>query len=153
MAEQGGGIALINQDKYGVSAEGGTMALSLLRATIRPDPTSDMGKHNFCYMIYPHSGDAVTAQVNKKAFEYNIPLRKADVNSDLPDFGDLWLQAVKLSENGESVVVRLCEQNGARGIIKLPEEVSVLNMLEDEIGKTDTIEYSPFEIITLGIRM
>ncbi len=153
MAEQGGGIALINQGKYGVSAEGGTMALSLLRATIRPDPTSDMGKHNFCYMIYPHSGDAVTAQVNKKAFEYNIPLRKADVNSELPDFGDLWLQAVKLSENGESVVVRLCEQNGARGIIKLPEEVSVLNMLEDEIGKTDTIEYSPFEIITLGIRM
>lgn len=153
MAEQGGGVALINQGKYGVSAEGGTMALSLLRATIRPDPTSDMGEHNFCYMIYPHAGDAVTAQINKTAFEYNIPLRKADVEAALPDFDDLWLQAVKLSENGKYIVVRLCEQNGARGAINLPEEVAVLNMLEDEIGAADTIEYSPFEIITLGIRM
>ncbi len=152
MAEQGGGVALINAGKYGVSAEGGSMALSLLRATIRPDPTSDMGQHDFCYMIYPHGGDAVSAQINKIAFEYNIPLCKADVECRLPDFGDLWLQAVKLSENGEKLVVRLCEQNGARGVIELPEEVSVLNMLEDEVGKTSRVEYSPFEIITLGFK-
>ena len=153
MAEQGGGVALINQGKYGVSAEGSTMALSLLRATIRPDPTSDIGEHNFCYMIYPHAGDAVTAGINKTAFEYNIPLRKADVESDLPDFGDLWLQSVKLSENGKFIVVRLCEQNGARGTVNLGEDVALLNMLEDEIGNTDKIDYSPFEIITLGLRM
>lgn len=152
MAEQGGGVALINSGKYGVSAEGGTMALSLLRSTIRPDPTSDMGEQNFCYMIYPHSGDAVTAEINKKAFEYNIPLRKADAESSLPDFGDLWLQAVKLSEDGEKIVVRLSEQNGARGVINLPEEVEILNMLEDKIGETKKIEYSPFEIITIGIK-
>lgn len=152
MAEQGGGVALINAGKYGVSAEGGCMALSLLRATIRPDPTSDMGQHNFCYMIYPHAGDAVSAEINKKAFEYNIPLRKADAEINLPDFGDLWLQAVKLSENGEYIVVRLCEQNGARGVIDLPEEVSVLNLIEDKIGSSSRIEYSPYEIITLGFR-
>lgn len=153
MAEQGGGVALINAGKYGVSAEGGCMALSLLRATIRPDPTSDMGCHDFCYMIYPHAGDAVAAEINKKAFEYNIPLRKADVETDLPDFGDLWLQAVKLSESGKQIVIRLCEQNGARGTINLPKEAAVLNMLEDEIGRTDKIEYSPFEIITLGFEI
>ncbi len=152
MAEQGGGVALINAGKYGVSAEGGCMALSLLRATIRPDPTSDMGYHDFCYMIYPHAGDAVSAEINKKSFEYNIPLRKSDAVIDLPDFGDLWLQAVKLSENGEYIVVRLCEQNGARGVINLPEEVSVLNLIEDKIGSTSRIEYSPYEIITLGFR-
>ncbi len=152
MAEQGGGVALINAGKYGVSAEGGCMALSLLRATIRPDPTSDMGQHDFCYMIYPYAGDAVSAEINKKAFEYNIPLRKAEAEINLPDFGDLWLQAVKLSENGEYIVVRLCEQNGARGVIDLPEEVSVLNLIEDKIGSTSRIEYSPYEIITLGFR-
>ena len=152
MAEQGGGVALINQGKYGVSAENNVMALSLLRSTIRPDPTSDMGEHNFCYLIYPHSGDAVSAEINKKAFEYNVPLRKADVTSYLPDFGSLWLQSVKLSEDGEKIVVRLCEQNGERGVVNLPEEVTVLNMLEDEIGKTDKIEYSPFEIITIGLK-
>lgn len=153
MAEQGGGVALINEGKYGVSAEGSTMALSLLRATIRPDPTSDMGTHNFCYMIYPHAGDAVSAEINNIAFEYNVPLRRTDVQCTLPDFGRLWLQAVKLSENGKYIVVRLCEQNGERGVVNLPEKAAVLNMLEDEIGETDKIEYSPFEIITLGFRM
>mgnify|MGYP003302606561 FL=1 len=153
MAEQGGGIALINQGKYGVSALNNTMALSLLRSTIRPDPTSDMGQHSFCYMIYPHGGDAVAAEINKKAFEYNVPLRKADVESDLPDFGSLWLQAVKLSEDGKRIVIRLCEQNGERGVVNLPFTADVLNMLEDKIGETDKIEYSPFEIITLGINL
>ncbi len=151
MAENGGGVALINSGKYGVSAEGSVMALSLLRSTVRPDPTSDMGEHDFCYMIYPHAGDAVSAEINNKAFEYNIPLKKADAEWNFPDFAPLWLQAVKLSENGKYIVIRLCEQNGARGVIKLPEEVTLLNLIEDEIGKTDKIEYSPFEIITLGI--
>ena len=153
MAEQGGGVALINEGKYGVSALNNTMALSLLRSTIRPDPTSDMGEHSFCFMVYPHGGDAVAAEINKKAFEYNVPLRKADVESDLPDFGPLWLQAVKLSEDGKRIVLRLCEQNGERGVVILPQKADVLNMLEDIIGETEKIEYSPFEIITLGINL
>ena len=153
MAEQGGGVALINSGKYGVSAQDSVMALSLLRATIRPDPTSDMGSHDFCYMIYPHSGDAVSAEINSIAFEYNVPLRKTDVECSLPDFSPLWLQAVKLSENGKYIVVRLSEQNGGRGVVDLGREAVVLNMIEDEIGRTDRIEYSPFEIITLGFEI
>ena len=35
--------------------------------------------------------------------------------------------------------------------IKLSEKVKILNMLEDIEGETDTIEYKPFEIITIGI--
>lgn len=150
MAEQGGGVALINEGKYGVSALGATMALSLLRATIRPDPTSDMGTHDFCYMIYPHGGDAVSARVNELAFEYNIPLRRADISGSLPDFSPLWLQAVKLSENGKYIVVRLSEQNGARGTLKIPCEAAILNLLEDETGRAEEVNYSPFELITLG---
>lgn len=150
LAEQGGGIAVINQGKYGVSAENSCASLSLLRATIRPDPTSDMGRHDFCYMILPHGGDAVAAGVNEAAFEYNIPLRAADIEWKLGDFSPLWLQAVKLSEDGRMLVVRLSEQNGARGELRLPRRARLLNMLEDVTGEADTIEYSPFEIITLG---
>lgn len=150
LAEQGGGIAVINQGKYGVSAENSCASLSLLRATIRPDPTSDTGRHDFCYMILPHGGDAVAAGVNNAAFEYNIPLRAADIEWKLGDFSPLWLQAVKLSEDGRMLVVRLSEQNGARGELRLSRRAKLLNMLEDVTGEADTIEYSPFEIITLG---
>ena len=151
MSETGGGISLINEGKYGVGFDENTMSLSLLRATIRPDVTSDMGEHDFCYMIMPHSGDAVSADINKIALQYNVPLVKADVKWDLPTFEPLYLQAVKKSEDGDMTVVRLSEQNGTRGEIKLDRTVKLLNMLEEEIGETDTIKYSPFEIITLGV--
>jgi alpha-mannosidase len=69
----------------------------------------------------------------------------------MPTFEPLYLQAVKKSENGEMTVIRLSEQDGARGVIKLPEKVKILNMLEDVLTETDKIEYKPFEIITIGI--
>lgn len=151
MSETGGGISLINEGKYGVGFDENKMSLSLLRATIRPDVTSDMGNHDFCYMIMPHSGDAVSADINKIALQYNTPLVKADVKWLLPTFEPLYLQAVKKAEDSEMTVVRLSEQNGSRGEIKLDRTVKLLNMLEEEIGETDTIRYSPFEIITLGV--
>ena len=58
-----------------------------------------------------------------------------------------------LSENGKYAVIRLCEQNGERGEIELPVEAVILNLIEDEIGVTDKIEYSPYEIITLGVEI
>lgn len=151
MSETGGGISLINEGKYGVGFDENKMSLSLLRATIRPDVTSDMGNHDFCYMIMPHSGDAVSADINKIALQYNAPLVKSDVEWLLPTFEPLYLQAVKKAEDSEMTVVRLSEQNGSRGEIKLDRTVKLLNMLEEEIGETDTIRYSPFEIITLGV--
>lgn len=151
LSETDGGVALINDGKYGVGLLENTMSLSLLRATIRPDVTSDMGMHNFCYMIMPHADNAVAAGINNLAFQYNVPLVKSDAEWSLPDFAPLYLQAAKLSENGKMAVIRLSEQNGTRGSIKLDKPVKLLNMLEDVQEEIDTIEYKPFEIITIGI--
>lgn len=151
MSEAGGGVAIINDGKYGVGLENNTMSLSLLRATIRPDVTSDIGVHDFCYMIMPHADDAVTAGINNKAFQYNVPLVKADVSWNLPTFEPLYLQAVKKAENSDMTVIRLSEQDGKRGTIKLDNKVKILNMLEEVEGETDVIEYKPFEIITIGV--
>ena len=151
LSETGGGIAVINDGKYGAGFEKNIISLSLLRATIRPDVVSDMGTHNFCYMIVPHEGDAVAAQINKKAFQYNVPLVKTDAKWNLPTFEPLYLQAAKKSEDGSMTVLRLSEQDGRRGVIKLPMKVKILNMLEEFEGETDTLEYKPFEIITIGI--
>ncbi len=151
MSEFGGGVALINDGKYGVGIDEGTMSLSLLRATIRPDVVSDMGKHSFCYMILPHAGDPIGAKINEIATEYNVPLIKCDAEWILPHFEGLYLQAAKKSEDGTMTVIRLSEQKGTRGQIKLDRKVKMLNMLEEIEGETDVIEYKPFEIITIGI--
>lgn len=151
MSETGAGLALINEGKYGVGFDENKMSLSLLRATIRPDVTSDIGVHNFCYMIMPHKDDAVSANINNISFQYNVPLVKADVVWDMPTFEPLYLQAVKKAEDSDMTVIRLSEQNGTRGQIKLDKRVKLLNMLEEVIGEVDTISYKPFEIITIGV--
>lgn len=151
LSETDGGIAIINDGKYGIGFDENTMSLSLLRATIRPDVTSDMGQHNFCYMIYPHNKNAVDANINKIAFQFNEQLAKANVQYSGDTFEPLYLQAMKQSEDGSMTVIRLSEQDGKRGKIKLSKPVKLLDMLENEIGKIDVIEYKPFEIITLGV--
>ncbi len=152
LAETDGGVALINDCKYGIGFAENKMSLSLLRATVRPDPTSDMGIHRFCYMILPHTGDAVSAHLNQIALEYNVPIVKADVSCQ-NTFDGLFLQAMKLSEDGKMVVVRLTECDGRRGKLCLPQKVKLLNMLEDIEGESAEIPYKPFEIITLGIML
>ncbi|MGN1329373.1 MAG: alpha-mannosidase [Eubacterium sp.] len=152
LSQTDGGVAIVNDGKYGIGFDENTMSLSLLRATIRPDVTSDMGVHNFCYMIVPHSDDAVRAGINNLAFQYNVPLVKADVDYDGDTFEPLYLQAMKASEDGSMTVIRLSEQDGKSGKIRLSKKVKLLNMLEDVIGETDVIEYKPFEIITIGVK-
>lgn len=151
MSETDGGVALINDGKYGVGFDENVMSLSLLRSTIRPDVTSDMGAHDFCYMILPHADDAVHAKVNNIALQYNIQPVKADVEYNGTTFEPLYLQAMKTSEDGSMTVIRLSEQDGKRGTLHFDKPVKVLNMLEDVIEETDSIDYTPFEIITIGV--
>lgn len=151
LSETDAGVALINDGKYGVAFENNVMSLSLLRATIRPDVTSDIGRHDFCYMIVPHSENAIDAGINNLAFQYNVPLVKSDVEYIGNTFEPLYLQALKESEDGSMIVFRLSEQNGKRGRIMLKNKARLLNMLEEIEGETDVIEYKPFEIITIGI--
>ena len=156
MSETDAGLAVINSGKYGVGLEGKEVSLSLLRSTIRPDITSDMGRHDLRYVILPHAGDAVTAGVNRLAFAYNVPLTQAAPKvpeawrKAICDSG-LWLQSLKLSEEGDSLVLRLCEQDGRRASIAFPAPVQLLNMLEDPEGKAQTLSVKPFEIVTVGI--
>ncbi|MBQ8161321.1 MAG: alpha-mannosidase [Clostridia bacterium] len=156
MSEVDYGVAIINDGKYGVGLEGNEISLSLLRSTIRPDITSDMGKHCFSYMIFAHEGDHVKAEINRRAIEYNTNFRRSDVY--FPDVlkevlgeSGLVLQAMKVSENGEMVVLRLSEQDGRRGRLRFPFRVRILNMLEDVQEEAVDVSYKPFEIITLGI--
>jgi len=152
ICETGGGLAVINENKYGVGTDGKRITLSLLRATERPDPQSDLGTHDFCYSILPHAGSFTDAAVNRSALIYNSPLIKTEAGIEVPavlrELAPLYLQAVKLSEDGEKTVCRLTETDGGRGVINLSIEVTVCDMLERELYKTDKIEYKPFEIIT-----
>ena len=152
LSETDGGVAIINDGKYGVGLWDSMISLSLLRATCRPDLTADRGEHDFGYLIAPHAGSAPDAGIDRLALEYNTPLRRLDLpRMRLPELGSLFLQALKRSEDGRCIILRLSEHDGRRGTLRFPFPVRVMNLLEDEQETTDAVAYRPFEILTLGI--
>ena len=150
LSETSAGMAVINNCKYGIGVEPDSISLSLLRATERPDPTSDRGHHEFTYLIVPHCCNFEDAKINDIALEYNTPLVKAELEFKI-NLGDLHLQAMKLSEDGKKIIIRLSEQNGKRGLLKNIGTFDILDMTEKYISTQSNYKYSPFEIITIAI--
>ena len=95
--------------------------------------------HHLIIMFNSHEG--------KKSDSSILPV----VQYDGECFEPLYMQAMKKSEDGKMTVIRLCEQDGRRGRIALSKKVKLLNLLEEPQGETDVIEFSPFEIITIGV--
>ena len=67
LSEPSYGVALLNDCKYGVSVEGGRIALSLAKGGMRPDPRGDEGVYTFRYAFLPHTGGFCAQSVARPA--------------------------------------------------------------------------------------
>ncbi len=173
LADEKGGLALLNDGKYGHDIHGGVMKLSLLRSPTWPDPTADRGRHEFTYSLYPHAGSWSKGQVVRRGQELNQPLvaRVLDPHQGpLPAVHSFFaiggngviLDAVKLAEEGRGLVLRIYEANGnaERAVLRFhrPPQTAVLaDLLEKETaplplkeGRLE-LDFRPFEIKTVRI--
>ena len=174
LEEEGGGIALLNDCKYGHDVEGGKMRLSLLRSPIAPDPKADRGVHYFTYSILPFAGSFGGSGVVRSAYELNSPATAVfaagatersfcEVNEEA-----VIVECVKLPESAAGspageFVLRLYESLGGRKRTTLRFSKELLaaaetDMLEDNpqslpiSGKELELEFRPFEIKTLRVK-
>lgn len=53
VAENGYGVSVLNDCKYGVSVHDGVIGLSMLKSATDPNPAADKEHHSFTYVIYP----------------------------------------------------------------------------------------------------
>ena len=170
LGEPGYGVALLNDCKYGYDIQGSVMRLSLLRAPTHPDPAADRGKHGFTYALMPHPGDFRDAGVIAAAEDLNNPLRvvrggiSAGERRSLieVDTQQVVVEAIKLAEDSDAVVIRLYEAWGgrcrARVRTSLPVSRAFLcDLLErnrEEIEARDgqlELDLTPFKIMTLKL--
>ena len=171
LSESGYGVALLNDGKYGHSAKGNVLGISLLRSPLYPDPFADEGEHRFTYSLFPHPGDWTSAGVAQEAFTLNAPLFPVTAEDEaLPqEFSlveakglELALGSLKLAEEGEAVILRLYEPHGARGECTLRfgrpvERVERVNLLEEAEGPVEVhrgvvrLRVRPFEVVTLRV--
>jgi alpha-mannosidase len=170
LSQAGRGIALLNDCKYGHRVEGNVLDLNLLRSPSDPDPVADVGAHQFTYSLYPHRGDFRAGGVVRAAHELNAPLARVTGTAGIPaksllalegpEAAGVVVEAVKLAEDSDDVVVRLYESEGstARGrmVPGFPVRAArAANMLEepaDELAPNEggfDLEFRPFEIKTV----
>jgi alpha-mannosidase len=159
LEEEGGGLALLNDCKYGHDAEGGRVRLTLLRSPIAPDPDADMGEHRFTYALLPFEGSFGQSGVIRSSYELNIPARAvpafAAAGEGLVQYSlfsikgeNVIVETIKAPEgtdSGKSLVLRLYESLGGPA-----KTVLYFNRLLASAGETDMLEGNKREITVNG---
>lgn len=169
------GFAVLNDCKYGLSAEDSRLSLTLLRAPVLPDMTADMGAHRVTYSVLPFSGPFTDSRVTEEAYECNVEVTVAGfdvmgaeeaVEEAVSFFslegGHAVLETCKPAfdrENG--VVLRLYESKGCAGVtwLTLPAgavtRAYACNMLEEPERELEILDgrlrlsFRAFEIKTI----
>ncbi|WP_236336532.1 alpha-mannosidase [Paenibacillus auburnensis] len=167
VSEKGYGVALLNDCKYGYDIKDSVLRLTLLKSAVHPDPEQDQGHHSFTYALYPHTGDFVEGGVVQEAWELNNPLRTVPGQLEgEPLFsiggGHVLVDAVKRSEDGADIVLRLHEYAGSRTQVRIESAYSIAswqecNLMEEPQGewREDSLSFQirPYEIRTFRIKL
>lgn len=127
ISEDGYGVALLNDCKYGYDIHDSVMALTLLTSGIFPNTEADQGHHEFTYGIFPHQGDFRRGQVVREAYMLNCPLEgdwtKAGAMDEYSFLQvqeeNVLLDTVKQAEELDGVILRLYEAYGRRTKVHL----------------------------------
>jgi alpha-mannosidase len=159
MSEHGFGVAVLTDSKYGYSAFGDTLRISLLRAPRLPDPEADRARHAFAYALLPHTGTWQDAGVVNEAAAFNSPVRWGNLApGSRASATGLVLDTVKRAEDSDALVLRLYEPHGARGTarVRIPATRAHRANLLEEPGEPLEIEdgeilvpFRPWEIVTV----
>lgn len=173
------GFAVLNDCKYGLSAEDSRLSLTLLRAPAAPDMRADRGIQYFTYSVLPFSGPFVYSRVTEEAYECNVSVTASGFRGEEPEGGfgaDTVMEETSFFrlEGGhavletckpafdrkDGVILRLYESKGCAGetVLYVPDSVvrvSDCNMLEEERQELGLAEgkvklaFRAFEIKTL----
>ncbi len=173
------GVALLNDCKYGYDARENVLRLTLLRSPVRPDAVSDLGQHTFTYSLLPHAGSWRDAEVDRRAYELNVPAVSTMVptvqaggEARIPATFSLFgcdvpfavTETVKQAEDGEGLIVRSYENHGCRGMVEYRcsrriNRAAETNLLEEESeeillenGRSLHMRFAPYEIKTCRIQ-
>ncbi|WP_390405462.1 alpha-mannosidase [Lacticaseibacillus jixiensis] len=164
------GVALLNNAKYGYDITEHTLSLSLIKSGQGPDPEADQGTHHFTYSLLPHRGNFVEGGVEQQASELNVPLTQAvgqvaDDQQALFAFGadqlPVAVDAIKQSEDGQRVILRLHDYSGACSTLKFKPQftyqaaalTNLAEVAQQTIAAVDgwfEISLKPYQIVTVA---
>ncbi len=152
LSETDWGAALLSADKYGFSAKGNVLTLSLVRGPMFPDLLADEGHHSFTYAIMATDGRWWSEALQAEADLLCDPLRAVpialDETEDIAPIKvggqQIGLHALKPAMDGDGYVLRISEAAGRRGTfaLDLPGGATgdAVNALEEPCETSGDIE-------------
>ena len=173
LSDNGYGVALMNDCKYGYDIHDGIMRLSLFKCGTYPNEVADQGIHEFTYSLMPHVGRLCDSDVLREAYYLNYPMTAVAATGerdDLPesfslltvDRNNVVCETIKQAEDSEDIIVRLYEAQNIRGRAKvtfgLPvRRAALCDLMENELctvpveNNSVTLDVKGFEIVTLKL--
>lgn len=174
ISENGYGVSLLNNCKYGYNAEGSTLKLTLLKCGTHPNKNADKGHHEFTYSLLPHLGDYRSAGTVREAYIINNPMRVLPAKGSegkLPenfsmvsaDKDNIVIDTLKKAYDSEDMIIRLYDAFDRRENVTLtlgnpPRAAYLCDMLENEIGELEVsgnqikLPIKNFEIATVKVK-
>ena len=171
LSENGYGVALLNDCKYGHSVEGSTLELTVLKAGTDPAPLVDIGRHQFSCSLLPHEGSLYEADVIREGYCFNQPLEALPVAAGRGSLADTFslascdrknivLETAKKAEADDSMILRLYDSFNMRTSVTVTvadgfKKAYLCDLMENILqelpfdGRTVTLPVKNFEIITL----
>lgn len=175
LSDNGYGLSIINDCKYGYNATRDTLKISLLKCSTYPDKMQDQGHHSFAYAIYPHSKNHIEANTTMLAYDFNYkPLTKhiSKNNGNLPselsffftNKNNIVIETIKKAEDSDEIIVRMYESENKQTICTFNSAFSIIkafetNLMEEEIKEINIndncidLHFKPFEIKTISLKI
>lgn len=164
------GAAIINDCKYGMSANGNSLELTLLRAAASPDFRADNRVHRFTYAFTAWEGTFYDCDVVKQAYEINVkPTMLTDGKTDFSfmqiENENIMLESVKLAEDGSGdIIARFYEskKSSVKSNIKIASNncsAFICDMMENIIEEIPiknemiSVSFRAFEIKTIRFKI
>ena len=162
------GAAVLNDCKYGISANGNALQLTLLRASTSPEMRADNRVHSFTYAFTAWEGSFVQSDVVRQGYELNTAPMVTEGAVDTfsaasIDRSNIILDTLKPAEDGSGdMILRLYEAQKAAVTAQVrlaigeyrAYDCDMLENIKEEIPVEEdamTLSFRAFEIKTIRI--
>lgn len=177
LSEDGYGVSLLNDCKYGHDIKDSVMRLTLLKSPTAPNEDADREMHYFTYALYPHIGDFRKGHTVQEAYKLNVAPYTVITGKHegiLPDVlsfvtinkENVIAEVVKQCEYSHELVIRVyeCYHKRTRATLHCFRSIKEVvecdleerKVYDEHVSYEDnhfTFEIKPYEIKTFKVKL
>ncbi len=164
------GFAVLNDSKYGISADFERVSLTLLKSATQPALNADKGIQKFTYSVMPFNESLYESNVVRKGYELNSPVLVKEGYIGEKSFleiseSNIVINIVKKASDGSGdIIIRMYEAGETYTTAQAKfdfniKKAYITNMLEEnqeeiEVKNNEiSLTFKTFEVVTIRLKL